>query len=78
MKKCIICEGEAEFVIKGTSDYYCKKHAEEYFGDISVLQTIEEQAQYLKDLIKERLDGVEDTLDTIDTSTIADKSVDKD
>jgi hypothetical protein len=60
-KKCIICKGDAEFAVKGTSDYYCAKHAEEFFGDVSVLQSIEDQAQQLKELIKERLGEADDT-----------------
>lgn len=65
-KKCIICEGPAEYVIKGTNDYYCPTHAEEYFGDISVLQTVEEQAKLLKEMIRERLDGVDEILGTVE------------
>lgn len=36
----MICEKEAEFSIKGTSDYYCKDCAEENFEDIKVLEEI--------------------------------------
>jgi hypothetical protein len=63
-KKCVICDEEAEFLVKGTSDYYCKKHAEEFFGDISVLQSIEEQAKHLKELIKEKLTDIDDLMPT--------------
>jgi hypothetical protein len=57
-KKCVICGGEAEFCIKGTSDYYCKGCAEEHFDDIGVLQKVEEEAQRLKEFIKKKI-GVE-------------------
>jgi hypothetical protein len=59
-KKCIICGEEAEFSIKGTSDYYCKECAEEHFADLSVLKKVEEEAQKLKDVIKKRIEGESD------------------
>ncbi len=40
-KKCVMCEEEAVYVIKGTSDKYCSDCAEENFGDVSMLETIE-------------------------------------
>jgi len=40
MKKCIICDAEAEFRIKDSADFYCKDCAEEHFEDISYLDTI--------------------------------------
>lgn len=54
-KKCIICEEEAEFCIKGTSDYYCKECADENFADLSVLKKVEEEAQRLGEIIKEKM-----------------------
>ncbi len=51
-KKCMLCDGEAKFVIKGTNDAYCEECAHESFSDISCLQRIEEQAQRLKELLK--------------------------
>ena len=42
-KKCIICNETAEYVIKGTSDFYCNSCAEENFDDIKALQKIEEE-----------------------------------
>jgi len=60
-KKCIICGEEATFCIKGTSDYYCQECAEENFADISVLQKVEEEAQRLKEVIKERMKEKQDT-----------------
>jgi len=56
-KKCIVCDSEAKFKIKDTSDYYCKDCALENFGDLEMLQTIEEEAQRLKEYIKEKLSG---------------------
>ena len=54
-KKCIICGEEATFCIKGTSDYYCQECAEENFADLSVLQKVEEEAQRLSEIIKEKM-----------------------
>ncbi|MFA6888978.1 MAG: hypothetical protein WC254_05790 [Candidatus Woesearchaeota archaeon] len=42
MKKCLICEEKASFAIKDSQDYYCKECAEEQFGDISYLVTLNE------------------------------------
>ncbi len=42
MKKCVVCDEEAGFAIKETKDYYCKECAEEQFGDVSYLITINE------------------------------------
>ncbi len=39
-KKCIICEDEAEYGIRGTSDYYCKKCAKENFADLGLLEKL--------------------------------------
>ena len=51
-KKCTVCgEQEAKFVIKGTTNYYCEECAQEMFDDITVLQTVEEQANKLKKIV---------------------------
>lgn len=42
-KKCIICGKEAEFGIKDSNEYYCKKCASEHFKDLSYLEKVEEQ-----------------------------------
>ena len=42
MKKCILCGKEAEYSIKGNSDFYCKECAIEKFADLSYLEKIEE------------------------------------
>jgi len=56
-KKCIICSEEAKFKIKDTPDYYCQECAEESFADLSVLQKVEEVAQLLKQVVKDKLNG---------------------
>jgi hypothetical protein len=53
-KKCIICGKEAEFGIKDSNEYYCKECASEHFEDLSYLQSIEEQAAALKQLIEKK------------------------
>lgn len=53
-KKCIICNDEAKFTIKGSSEYYCNECAEENFSDIDLLQKMDEQAKIIKELIKEK------------------------
>jgi hypothetical protein len=40
-KRCLICEQEATYAIKNTKDYYCKECAQDQFGDISYLVSIE-------------------------------------
>jgi hypothetical protein len=37
-KKCIICSHNANYSIKGSSDWYCKDCAIEYFGDLKHLK----------------------------------------
>lgn len=53
MPKCTICGEKAEFLVKGTSDYYCEECAQEYFSDVKLLQTVEEQALQIKKMIAE-------------------------
>ena len=55
VKKCIVCNDEAQFKIKDTSDYYCQQCAEENFNDLALLIKVEEEAQRLKAIINERL-----------------------
>lgn len=52
----MICNKEAEFKIKNSNESYCVGCAEENFGDVSLLVKVEEEAQKLKDTIKERMD----------------------
>ncbi len=53
-KKCIICDEEAKFHIKDSSEYYCEDCAKEHFSDISVLVSVEEQARKIKQMIEEK------------------------
>ncbi len=53
-KRCIICKEEANYLIKNTNDFYCQECAEDNFGDISYLITVEEQAKQLKQMIEEK------------------------
>ena len=65
MKKCVMCGEDAKYVIKDTADAYCEECAVDCFNDVSFLQKIEEQAQQLKELVKDRieeeLEGTEHT-----------------
>ncbi len=54
MKKCIVCGKEAKFGIKHSSEYYCEECAKEHFNDLSLLQSVEEQAKALKKVIEEK------------------------
>ena len=55
-KKCIVCDKDAEFCVKGSSEYYCEECAQEHFADISYLQKVEEQARMLKKLVEDNTD----------------------
>lgn len=59
VKKCIICEEEATHKIKNTSDFYCKGCAEENFSDLNMLVTLEEEAQRLKQFLKQQVEEVQ-------------------
>ncbi len=53
-KKCIICDKEAVYSIKDTSDYYCEECAEENFDDVSCLTKIDEKPdEIILDQLKE-------------------------
>lgn len=51
-KKCIVCDAEAAYKIKDTSDYYCQECAQENFADLSLLVKVEEEAQRLKAFVE--------------------------
>jgi hypothetical protein len=53
-KKCIVCDAEAAYKIKDTSDYYCQECAQENFADLSLLVKLEEEAQRLKEFIEQK------------------------
>ena len=54
--KCIICEQEAKWFIKGTTTAYCEEHAHEMFSDTSYLASVEEEVSRLKSFV----DSVDD------------------
>ena len=56
VKKCIVCNEEAGYKIKDSSDYYCQECAEENFADITMLINVEEEAQNLKAALKEKME----------------------
>lgn len=56
-KKCIVCDADASYKIKDTSDYYCEECAKENFADINLLITVEEEARRLKEFLKEKIDS---------------------
>ncbi len=53
-KKCIVCDAEANYKIKDTSDYYCQECAQENFADLSLLVKVEEEAQRLKVFVEKK------------------------
>lgn len=56
-KKCIICNKKATYRVKDTPDFYCEECAEENFAELSMLVNVEEEAQRLKEFIKQRTDS---------------------
>ena len=67
MKKCIVCsEQEAQYKIKDTPDYYCQECAEENFADLTMLIKVEEEAQKLKQFLKEKMEGISDSEEELD------------
>ncbi|MBT4935238.1 hypothetical protein HOL21_04665 [Candidatus Woesearchaeota archaeon] len=67
VKKCIVCNDEAEFKIKNTSDYYCKDCAEENFADVSMLIKVEEEAQKLKEYLKQKISDIKSDEEELDS-----------
>ena len=60
-RKCILCEKEAEYGIKGSSETYCKECAVEQFQDVDYLQKIEEPSKKVMNLINDSVEeGVSD------------------
>ncbi len=55
MPKCNICDGPAEYQIKGTNNYYCKKCAKELFNDTKLLLKVEQEAKKLQKFIDEQV-----------------------
>ncbi|MFH0868126.1 MAG: hypothetical protein V1831_02340 [Candidatus Woesearchaeota archaeon] len=42
MKRCDLCGLEAQFVVKGSSEYYCRECGEMQFGSLSLLVPLRE------------------------------------
>lgn len=53
-KKCTICGEGAAYEIKGGTAFYCEECARDNFNDVSFLVKVEEEAQRLKELVKEK------------------------
>ena len=53
-KKWIVCDAEATYKIKDTSDYYCQECAQDNFADLSLLVKVEEEAQRLKAFVEQK------------------------
>ena len=59
-KKCVVCDAEAVYKIKDTSDYYCEECAKENFADVSLLVKVEAEAQRLKQFLEEKMEEEEE------------------
>ena len=66
VKKCIICGEKAIYKIKDTPDYYCPECAEENFSDLDMLVKVEEEAQKLKNFLKEKMEDIVHTEEELD------------
>ncbi|MBT3814620.1 hypothetical protein HOE37_05125 [Candidatus Woesearchaeota archaeon] len=66
VKKCMICGEEAIYKIKDTPDYYCPECAEENFSDLDMLVKVEEEAQKLKNFLKEKMEDIVHTEEELD------------
>ncbi|MEK6900502.1 MAG: hypothetical protein AABX05_05240 [Nanoarchaeota archaeon] len=58
-KKCVVCDAEAAYKIKDTSDYYCEECAKDNFADVSLLVKVEAEAQRLKQFLEEKMEEEE-------------------
>ena len=57
VKKCIVCEADASYKIKDTSEFYCDECAEEHFADVkNTLLKLEEEVQQLNAELNQRLE----------------------
>ena len=52
-KKCLICEDPGEYMIKDSTDFYCKVCALDYFADLEMLCKIE--AANLKKFLDDKI-----------------------
>ena len=58
VKRCIVCEEEAAYKIRDTSDYYCQDCADDNFADLTLLVKLEEEAQRLKERLSDAIDDL--------------------
>jgi len=71
----MICNEGAVYKIKDSSDFYCQECAEENFADLTLLIKVEEEAQRLKSVIKEKMDDILDSEEELDKMiTMTEKS----
>ncbi len=54
-KKCLVCNGNAEYMIKDSTDFYCESCATDYFADLDMLCKVEEEAQKLKEFLNDKV-----------------------
>jgi len=55
-KKCVICDAEAEFFVKGIpNDRYCRECAEENFNDLELLEKVSSEKEKIKKDIEDKL-----------------------
>jgi hypothetical protein len=66
VKRCIVCNADAKFKIKDTSDYYCHDCAEENFSDLTMLLKLEDEAQKLKQFLKLKMVDLEKDQEALD------------
>ncbi len=77
-KRCILCGEEAKFKIKDSTDFYCQDCAEDSFSDLDLLVKVEEEAQQLKNALKEKMDDLLETEQELDSMLEKEKSKLKD
>ena len=65
-KKCIICGKKAEYQIKDSADFYCQECAEENFADLTLLVKVKEEAERLKEYLKEKMGDLEQDEEELD------------
>lgn len=68
VKRCIVCEEEAEYKIRDTSDYYCKDCADDNFADLTLLVKLEEEAQRLKDYLSDTIDDLKQDVENLENT----------
>ena len=57
-----MCEKNADLMIKGTSDFYCRECAVEQFGNIEVLVSVDDEANRLKKKVDEIITQADEIL----------------